>query len=172
MAKQTKAEIAFRARYPNARVFVGRVVLIRSRYTILAGDYLCAEGPTVALAFREALRQDDAGNIKPDPSEVAHTAVGVGHCEVCGHHGSDCTGAPEHKSATFEKALKRFFIGGYDSAQHRTAPDLAWAMLHELDLYEEGEENELPTAKLRARAKAFVAEFGDDYMKSEAEKKK
>jgi len=171
MAKQSKAEIAFRDKYPNARVFDCRV-FFRCRYTIFAGDYLCAEGPTVALASREALRQEEAGNIKPDPTEVAHTAVGVGHCGVCRHHGSDCTGAPDPKLVIFEMALKRFFISGYDSAQHRTAQDLAWAMLHELDLYEEGEESELPTARLRARAKAFVLEFGDDYMKTEAEKKK
>jgi hypothetical protein len=169
--KQSKAEIAFRAKCSNARVFDGKV-FNRSRYTIFAGDYICAEGPTVALAFREALRQEESGNIKPDPSEVAHTAVGVGHCGVCEHHGSDCTGAPDPKLVTFEKALKRFFISGYDSAQHRTAQDLAWAMLHELDLHEEGEENELPTSRLRARAKAFVVEFGDDYMRSEAQKKK
>jgi hypothetical protein len=72
---------------------------------------------------------------------------------------------------TFEKALKRFFLSGYDPAQHKTAQDLAFSMLHELDLHEEGEDNELTTARLRTRAKAFITEFGDSYTKSEAAKK-
>lgn len=93
MAKQSNDEIAFRAKYPNARVFDGKAC-----YTIFVGDYICAEGETVALAFREAMSYDEDGLITPDPNEVAHTAVGVGQCKVCEHYGADCTGVVRDQS--------------------------------------------------------------------------
>ena len=72
MARKSKAELEFRAKYPFANVRQsGRYSgLIRGNlYEVYAGDYLCAEGTTVAKAFREALRYDREGYITPDPNE-------------------------------------------------------------------------------------------------------
>jgi len=70
MGRTSKAEQTFKDRYPfaNVRATGGRV----ARYTVLAvfaGDYLCAEGLTRALAFAKAVEYDDAGIIQPDPLE-------------------------------------------------------------------------------------------------------
>jgi len=62
-----------------------------------------------------------------------------------------------HKLTSMERAAKEFFIGGYDPVgQHKTPNDLAFSMLHEIDLYEEGEPNELDTPAKVGKAKAFV----------------
>ena len=56
------------------------------------------------------------------------------------------------------KAAQQFFIGGYDPVgQHKTPADLVFSMLHELDLLEEGEPNELDTPAKIKKARAFVA---------------
>ena len=68
---------------------------------------------------------------------------------------------PVVQKALFVKALKRFFIGGFDSAQHTTADALAWAMQFELDLYEEGQGGcDLKTKRDVKRAQKFVQDFG------------
>lgn len=68
---------------------------------------------------------------------------------------------PFVQKALFEKALKRFFIGGFDQAQHTTADSLAWSMQFELDLWEEGEDGcELKTKRDVNRARKFVQDFG------------
>jgi hypothetical protein len=97
--RQSKGEIAFRAKYPNGRIHDSKAAWKR-RYSVFAGDYLCAEGPTVALTYREAVRQERLGNISPDPNEVAHTAIGVGFCKVCQHYGMECTGIPAAEKGT------------------------------------------------------------------------
>lgn len=71
------------------------------------------------------------------------------------------SGSPIVQKALFNKALKRFFIGGFDPAQHTTADALAWTMRFELDLYEEGEDGcELKTKRDVIRARKFVQDFG------------
>jgi len=68
---------------------------------------------------------------------------------------------PTVQKALFEKALKRFFIGGFDPAQHTTADSLAWSVQFELDLWEEGEDGcELKTKRDVNRARKFVQDFG------------
>jgi hypothetical protein len=67
---------------------------------------------------------------------------------------------PFVQKALFEKALKRFFIGGFDPAHHTSADSLAWSMQFELDLYEEAEECELKTKRDINRARKFVQDFG------------
>lgn len=68
---------------------------------------------------------------------------------------------PTVQKALFNKALKRFFIGGFDQAHHTTADSLAWSMQFELDLYEEGQDDcELKTKRDVNRARKFVQDFG------------
>lgn len=58
------------------------------------------------------------------------------------------------------QAVREFFIDGYDPlGQHKTPSDLAFSMLLELDLLNEGEENELTTPAKVARAKRFVEKW-------------
>jgi hypothetical protein len=68
--RMSKAEQTFKDRYPfaHARLTGGRV----GRYEVVAvfaGDYLCSEGLTRAMAFEKALEYDNAGIIQPDPLE-------------------------------------------------------------------------------------------------------
>lgn len=63
---QSKAEIKFRAKYPNARLERGVVI----PYIVYAGDYMCAGGFTPREAFAEAVELDAGGYITPDASEV------------------------------------------------------------------------------------------------------
>ncbi len=59
-----------------------------------------------------------------------------------------------------ERAAREFFISCYDPVgQHKTPSDLAWSMLHELDLHAEGEENELDTPAKVRRAKKYIAKW-------------
>jgi hypothetical protein len=68
---------------------------------------------------------------------------------------------PVVQKALFAKALKRFFIGGFDQAQHTTADSLAWSMQFELDLYKEGQDDcDLKTKRDVDRARKFVQDFG------------
>ncbi len=63
---QSKAEIEFRAKYPNARLERGAVI----PYVVYAGDYLCACGFTPRHAFAEAVELDAGGYITPAAREV------------------------------------------------------------------------------------------------------
>lgn len=63
-------EMEFRAKYPHANVRdTKRTIAGYKIVAVYAGDYLCAEGLTVAEAFRRALDYEDAGLIQPDPNE-------------------------------------------------------------------------------------------------------
>ena len=64
---QSRAEIQFRAKYPNARLERGDVI----PYVVFAGDYLCEGGFTPRDAFLEAVELDEAGYITPDAKEVS-----------------------------------------------------------------------------------------------------
>jgi hypothetical protein len=49
------------------------------------------------------------------------------------------------KLQQFERAyldFEKLNIGGFDAFQHTSVKDLWWLVRHELDLYEEGEEND------------------------------
>lgn len=65
MPYQSISERKFRQRYQHANVRAG----ITHPYEVYAGDYLCAEGLTVASAFRKAWQYDQLGYIQPDPNE-------------------------------------------------------------------------------------------------------
>jgi hypothetical protein len=66
MPKPSKAELQFKAKYPHAHTRPGTLGFPVDVY---AGDYLCAQGRTPALAFAEALKYEEDGVIKPDPEE-------------------------------------------------------------------------------------------------------
>jgi hypothetical protein len=69
MAKQSKAEQEFRAKYPFANLRpTGREFC---PYAVYAGDYLCAEGATPREAFSLALAYERDRLITPDPEEQA-----------------------------------------------------------------------------------------------------
>lgn len=51
--------------------------------------------------------------------------------------------------------MPRCVAGNYDSLVHATVADLAFCAQHELDLYIEGEPNEIRNQKDLARAKEF-----------------
>lgn len=67
--KQSKAEIEFRAKYPNARLL--RTAFIP--YAVYAGDYFCAGGFTPREAFAEALELDAGGYITPDATGLCRS---------------------------------------------------------------------------------------------------
>ena len=68
----SNAERAFRAIYPNARVETGPSGIHGMlRFSVYAGDYLCAASLTRANAFKCALHGAEIGNITPDPEEVS-----------------------------------------------------------------------------------------------------
>lgn len=72
MAKPSKAELAFREKYPNTRVeSVPSHIPGLTRYRVFAGDYLCAESVSRAFAFSTALHDAEDGIITPDPHEVS-----------------------------------------------------------------------------------------------------
>lgn len=59
-----------------------------------------------------------------------------------------------------DRAVREFFIGGIDLVgQHFTPSDLAFSMQHEIDLHNEGEDNELDTPSKMRRAKKYVAKW-------------
>jgi hypothetical protein len=62
-------EKEFRAKYPHARVMTDRVCHSLVRYTVYAGDYICAESVSRATAFRVAFKQAEFGTITPEPTE-------------------------------------------------------------------------------------------------------
>ena len=72
----TQAEKQFRAKYPNTRLVVEKVGVgtLGMRYTVYAGDYLCAESWNKQRAFAQALELEEAGFIQPDPNEVSTAA--------------------------------------------------------------------------------------------------
>jgi hypothetical protein len=70
----SKAETAFREKYPNARVEVEKVLGTLKVYHVYAGDYPCASSVSKMQAFRNALQHEQAGDITPDPNEVAATS--------------------------------------------------------------------------------------------------
>lgn len=65
MPRQSRAERTFRTMYPHANTRPGPTGLIQ----VFAGDYLCEEGRTAAIAYSRALDAVGCGNITPDPSE-------------------------------------------------------------------------------------------------------
>ena len=54
----------------------------------------------------------------------------------------------ETTSKAFRVALAKMptFMGGFDPCQHTTLEDLRWMTIHEVDLYEEGEESDIRSA--------------------------
>lgn len=69
----SKAEKEFRSKYLHANVRpTGREYC---PFAVYAGDYICAEGPTKAEAFKLALDYDKAGIITPDPNEVREESM-------------------------------------------------------------------------------------------------
>lgn len=70
---QSNAEREFRSKYPNAR-FVVEKDRFGKRFTVYAGDYLCADSHSRAAAFSNALAWSESGLITPDPNEAASTA--------------------------------------------------------------------------------------------------
>lgn len=82
MPRMSKSERAFRAKYPYARheVTERRGVLgALPRFTVYAGDYLCAESWQLARAYRNALEAAELGYITPDPDEQAAPVDLDGH---------------------------------------------------------------------------------------------
>ena len=75
MARMSKSEKEFRAKYPNARVVIepSKVCIGMSRYTVYAGDYLCSSSLTRSTAFYVASLDAANGSITPDPNELATT---------------------------------------------------------------------------------------------------
>jgi hypothetical protein len=80
VAKQSKkgnamlsnAEKDFKALYKNARHVADRETL-GTKFTVYAGDYLCAESYSRQNAYNNALEWTQAGFIQPDRDEVATT---------------------------------------------------------------------------------------------------
>jgi hypothetical protein len=68
---------------------------------------------------------------------------------------------------TFKEARKRIprcVEGNYDSLTHTTIEDLAFCTQHELDLYYEGEDNEIKNERNAVIAKRyFKLLMGEDY---------
>lgn len=61
----------------------------------------------------------------------------------------------------FDKARRELprCVGGFDPLGHKTVQDLVSLAQHELDLYHEGEENDIRTPKQLAAVKAFVMKY-------------
>lgn len=73
MARRSKFEKMFRAEYPNARLVVEPISGSIRRYTVYAGDYLCAQSVGRHHTFMVAYMDAHRGTITPDPNEVATT---------------------------------------------------------------------------------------------------
>jgi hypothetical protein len=61
---------------------------------------------------------------------------------------------------TFDQLVKKLpmcLVGSWDPLAHTTISDLAFIARHELDLYEEGQENDICTSKDLKECKAFLA---------------
>jgi hypothetical protein len=67
----SKFEREFRRRFPHARVTTEPAGAQMTRYTVFAGNYICAFGLSKRDAFKRALEDVNAGFIQPDPDEVA-----------------------------------------------------------------------------------------------------
>ena len=64
---------------------------------------------------------------------------------------------------TRDEALRKapgHLIGGYDPWEHKTADDIGWLVLREVDLYDEGEETEVKNERDRMKALRFVKSCG------------
>jgi hypothetical protein len=61
----------------------------------------------------------------------------------------------------FEEALKNMpeCIYGYDPFNHKTANDLAWLVLLQIDLFQEGEDSEIRTKSDLIKCKNFVKKY-------------
>jgi hypothetical protein len=64
---KSKAEREFTEMFPHANVRKG----VTHPFEVYAGDYLCSEGITRAIAFQRALEYTREGYITPDPNETA-----------------------------------------------------------------------------------------------------
>lgn len=63
---------------------------------------------------------------------------------------------------TFDLALKqlpRVCMGNYDPLAHTTVQDLVYCAQHELDMYEEGEETDIKSAKQAQKVRDFIQVF-------------
>jgi hypothetical protein len=70
VAKQSKAEIQFKAKYRYAHVRgTDRYIAGYEMVQVFCGDYICAEGLTAARAYKLAMELDAEGLISPDPNE-------------------------------------------------------------------------------------------------------
>lgn len=76
MAKISIAEKRFTAEYPNWNIRRGTIRPVE----LYVGDYICSEAGTRADAFREALKQVEAGNIKPDHMERQTEGIEITLC--------------------------------------------------------------------------------------------
>lgn len=68
MTRMSNAEREFRAEFPHTRV-EKELSTFGMRYRVFAGDYLCDESYSRALAFGRALLYYRDGYITPDPDE-------------------------------------------------------------------------------------------------------
>ena len=64
-------EAQFREKYPYARHTKEPFLGTLKRYTVYAGDYLCAEACTKERADKLALEYEAEGFIQPEPTEQA-----------------------------------------------------------------------------------------------------
>jgi hypothetical protein len=62
----------------------------------------------------------------------------------------------------FDRALKQLpesCRGNYDALSHTNVADLVYCAQHELDLYEEGEESNIKSAKQAQKVKDYINAF-------------
>jgi hypothetical protein len=70
-------EMRFRAKYPHTRVVESPSgVHGMSKFTVYAGDYVCADGLSKLSAFKRALAYEESGLITPDPDETPSELFG------------------------------------------------------------------------------------------------
>jgi len=64
----------------------------------------------------------------------------------------------------FEKAYKELpaYCNGYDSLYHKTANDLAWLVLLQIDLFDEGEDSEIRNIRQYNQCKKYVKKWCKD----------
>lgn len=58
----------------------------------------------------------------------------------------------------FDKAFKKLpsFITGFDQFHHKTAEDLGWLVLLQIDLYKEGEESDITNHRQLKQAEKYI----------------
>lgn len=67
-------EARFKAFYPFARHTVDPLCGTLKRFTVYAGNYVCAEATTKEGAYKRALEYEAEGYIQPDPEETTESS--------------------------------------------------------------------------------------------------